>query len=316
MHLKYIVLCVELLRTYFLTICALAFISSGCIPEKGFKSERPVIVTTTGIIADAVRNIVGDSAKVIALMGPGVDPHLYKASMGDLKKLMESDLVLYQGLHLEGKMGEVLQKLGRTHPVIALANRIPSASILVPESGGDFPDPHIWFDVQLWKLVVKEADRILKKQFPESHAYFDANTIQYLKRLDSLDTWISKQLKEIPESRRILITSHDAFRYFGEAYGIQVKGLQGISTQAEFGLKDISDMVKLITDRNVKAVFVEKSLSSKSLEAVIEGVRSRGKQVRIGATLYTDALGESGTSEGTYIGMVEYNVRSIVRGLK
>lgn len=279
-------------------------------------SERPVVVVTTGILGDAIQHIVQDSVRVVSLMGPGVDPHLYKASLGDLRKLMNSDLVLYQGLHLEGKMGEVLKKLGRTHPVFGLADRLPENAILYPESGGDFPDPHIWFDVHLWKSVVKQADRVLQDQFPEMASFFSKNTLVYLEELDSLDVWVGKQLEQIPQDRRILITSHDAFRYFGKAYGIQVKGLQGISTQAEFGLKDISDMVKLITDNGIGAVFVENSVSSKSLEAVIEGVRSKGRKVHIGATLYTDALGESGTNEGTYIGMVQYNVRSIVKGLK
>ena len=280
------------------------------------KSNRPEIVVTTGILGDLVQRIVGDSLQVHALMGPGVDPHLYKASLGDLKQLMHADLVLYQGLHLEGKMGEVLEKLGRTHAVFSVADGLPKTELLTAELGGDFPDPHIWFDVALWKQVLMRTKAILAQEFPELKDYFEQRAMLYAKELDRLDLWMRTQLALIPEQRRVLLTSHDAFRYFGKAYGMEVKGLQGISTQAEFGLRDISNMVHLIVNADIPAVFLENSISGKSLEAVIQGVQSQGKQVRIGATLYTDALGEASSPEGTYLGMLRYNVQAIVQALK
>lgn len=304
-------------RPYYLfCLCLSLWLCSSCTSSREAGSRPPKIVVTTGILGDAVRQIVGDSMQVVSLMGPGVDPHLYKASLGDLEQLMDADLVLYQGLHLEGKMSEVLEKLGRTCRVYAVADELPIGAILYPPIGGDFPDPHIWFDVRLWKQAVERADQLLKQTFPDKQAYFEVRTKHYLQSLDSLDQWVGEQIQEIPKAHRILITSHDAFRYFGKAYGIQVKGLQGISTQAEFGLKDISDMVQRIVREDIPAIFVENSVSSKSLEAVIQGVKSRGKQVRIGATLYTDALGEPTTPEGSYTGMVRYNVEAIVKALK
>lgn len=306
----------QLTKHIYIGIVVCFSVAVSCSSPSVCERPNPLIVVTTGIIGDAIQHIVKDSANVQALMGPGVDPHLYKASLGDLKKLMSADVVLYQGLHLEGKMGEVLDKLARTEPVFSLTGRLPKDKIIQPLEGGDFPDPHIWFDVSLWKSVVQEANSILSKHFPTCEDYFNKNTRAYLIQLDSLDSFVRRSIQQIPRDRRILITSHDAFSYFGKAYQMEVKGLQGISTQAEFGLRDVADMVKLIDTRNVKAIFVENSVSKKSLEAVIAGVKSKGKTVKIGATLYTDALGAADTPEGTYIGMVRYNVEAIVHNLK
>jgi manganese/zinc/iron transport system substrate-binding protein len=273
-------------------------------------------VVTTTLLADAIRNIVKDSAEVVSIMGPGVDPHLYKASLGDLRKFMEADYIFYQGLHLEGKMAEVLGKLARTKSVTALGDMLPSELIHQPVVGGNFPDPHIWFDVTLWKKLVLIACDVLVKQNPQAANYFIKNTETYAKELDSLNSYVRTQIHSIPEQKRVLITAHDAFSYFGRAYNIEVMGLQGISTQAEFGLRDVSDLVKLIVDRNIKAVFVETSVSDKALRAVVEGVTSKKKKLIIGGLLYTDALGAEGTPEGTYIGMVKYNVNTITNALK
>ena len=278
--------------------------------------DKPLIVVTTSLLADAVRNIVQDSARVQSLMGAGVDPHLYKASLGDLEKLMQADYIFYQGLHLEGKLAEVLEKLSRTKKVMALADEIPEQMVRKVDKKGNVPDPHIWFNVQIWKEVVLTACEKLSVQMPGSAAYFKSNTAAYIKRLDSLDRYVATEILKIPENRRALITSHDAFNYFGAEYHIEVKGLQGISTLSEFGLRDVSDLVKMIIERDIQAVFVETSVSSKSLNAVVAGVRERGKEVRIGGTLYTDALGEPGSNEGTYIGMMEYNVNTIVKALR
>lgn len=301
-------------RFYILFLCC--FLLSSCTPVSQKLSSKPYIVVTTTLLADAIRNIVKDSAEVVSIMGPGVDPHLYKASLGDLRKFMEADFIFYQGLHLEGKMAEVLEKLGRTKSVTGVGNNLPSKLIHQPVVGGDFPDPHIWFDVSLWKELVFIASDVLAKQNPQAADYFIKNADSYAKELDSLDTFVRSQIHSIPERKRVLITAHDAFSYFGRAYGIEVKGLQGISTQAEFGLKDVSDLVKLIVDRDIQAVFVETSVSDKALRAVVEGVASKKKKVVIGGLLYTDALGAEGTPEGTYIGMIKYNVNTITKALK
>lgn len=301
-------------RFYILFLCC--FLLGSCREAPQEQSAKPYIVVTTTLLADAIRNIVKDSAEVVSIMGPGVDPHLYKASLGDLRKFMDADYIFYQGLHLEGKMAEVLGKLGRTKSVTALADRLPPELIHQPVIGGNFPDPHIWFDVSLWKKLVLIARDVLVEQNPQAADYFVENADAYAKELDSLDASVRERIHSIPERKRVLITAHDAFSYFGRAYDIEVKGLQGISTQAEFGLKDVSDLVKLIVDRDIQAVFVETSVSDKALRAVVEGVANRKKKVVIGGMLYTDALGAAETPEGTYVGMVNYNVNTIVNALK
>ena len=301
-------------RFYIFFLCLL-FLAS-CQEPSSRQSSKPYIVVTTTLLADAIQNIVKDSAEVISIMGPGVDPHLYKASLGDLRKFVEADFIFYQGLYLEGKMAEVLDKLSRTKSVTGLGSKLPASLIHQPVVGGNFPDPHIWFDVSLWKELVLIACDVLVKQNPVAADYFIRNTEVYIKELDSLDSYVRAQILSIPEEKRVLITAHDAFSYFGRAYDIEVMGLQGISTQAEFGLRDVSDLVKLIVERDIKAVFVETSVSDKALRAVVEGVKSKNKSVNIGGVLYTDALGAQGTPEGTYVGMVRYNVNTIATALK
>lgn len=301
-------------RIFIFFLCCV-FLTS-CKETLPRQSSKPYIVVTTTLLADVIRNIVKDSADVVSIMGPGVDPHLYKASLGDLKRFMEADHIFFQGLHLEGKMAEVLGKLGRTKSVTALGDMLPPELIHQPVVGSNFPDPHIWFDVSLWKKLVLIACDVLVKQNPQAADYYIKNTEAYAKELDSLDAYVRAQIHSIPQQKRVLITAHDAFSYFGRAYDIEVMGLQGISTQAEFGLRDVSDLVKLIVDRDIKAVFVETSVSDKALRAVVEGVTSKKKNVIIGGLLYTDALGAQGTPEGTYKGMVEYNVNTITNALK
>lgn len=297
-----------------LILCCVLLGACRKAPPK--RSSKPYIVVTTTLLADAIRNIVKDSAEVVSIMGPGVDPHLYKASLGDLREFMNADYIFFQGLHLEGKMAEVLEKLGRTQSVTALGDRLPPTLVHQPVEGGNFPDPHIWFDVKLWKELVLIARDVLIEYRPNAAEYFMKNANAYASQLDSLDTYVRSQIESIPKNKRVLITAHDAFSYFGRAYNIEVRGLQGISTQAEFGLRDVSNLVHLIVDRDIQAVFVESSVSDKSLRAVVEGVANRKKKVAIGGLLYTDALAAEGSPEGTYIGMVKYNVNTITQALK
>lgn len=278
--------------------------------------KRMKIVTTTGILKDAVANIVGDAAEVESIMGSGVDPHLYKATQGDLNKLTGADVIIYNGLHLEGKMGEVLEKLSRQKTVIAAAEGIPETELRSSPQFQDSHDPHLWFDVYLWQQVVQHLSNKLQQKDPQHAALYQQQTEAYLQKLQALHAEVTTAIASIPEQQRILITAHDAFGYFGDAYNIQVRGLQGISTVSEFGLQDVSSLVKFITDNKIRAVFVESSVSPKAIEAVVEGSRQRGHEVRIGGTLYSDALGADGTPEGTYEGMVRYNVSTIVSSLK
>lgn len=280
-------------------------------------TDEPVkIVATTGMIGDAVQNIAGPRAEVITLMGPGVDPHLYKATHGDLEHLTQADIVYYNGLHLEGKMGEVFRKLSRTRPVVAVAENIPEERLRKISGFQGAYDPHIWFDVQLWKQAVTGISEHLQQYDSTHRSHYSTLSERYLRQLDSLDGAVRKSLAEIPEAQRILITAHDAFGYFGDAYGFEVRGLQGISTLSEFGLRDVTELVDFIISRKVKAIFVETSVSEKTVQAVVEGCQEKGWDVRIGGSLYSDALGESGTPEGTYIGMVSANVRTIGQSLK
>ena len=243
-------------------------------------SKKLTIVTTTGIIGDVVKNIVGDKAHVESLMGAGVDPHLYKASHGDLEKLTSADIVFYNGLHLEGKMGEVLEKLAKVKPVISVSSEINKSAFT--QTGENSYDPHIWFNVDLWSNTVPKVEKELIIIDSVNASFYKSNSERYLKILKTLDKETREQIQSIPKKQRVLITAHDAFGYFGKRYGIEVKGLQGISTLSEFGLHDITGLVDFIVQRNIKAVFVETSVSTKAINAVVEGCKSRGHGIKIG----------------------------------
>lgn len=297
-------------------LCVTSILFSGCQSHQKNKSGKLRVMTTTGMLYDAVINIGGDSLEAEALMGPGVDPHLYKATQGDLSKLNNADVIIYNGLLLEGKMGEILEKLGRQKPVYAAAESIPKDLLKTSVQYENAPDPHIWFDVMLWKKAVEEISRAIQKEDSANAAYYQANTQKYLGALDTLDEYAKRRITEIPEGQRILVTAHDAFRYFGGAYGIQVVGIQGISTVSDFGLRDISEITDLIIRNGVKAIFVETSVSDRAIKAVVTGCRGKGHDVVIGGNLYSDAMGPFGTFEGTYVGMVKKNVDTIVEALK
>ena len=283
------------------------------------KDGKPFIVTTTGMIKDAVDNIVGDKATVKSMMGPGVDPHLYKATQGDLSDLRAADIVFYNGIFLEGKMETILEKLGKDKPVIAVGESIDKSRLLTvagEEESGKTYDPHIWFDVKMWADVVAYIGQKLQKADPDNAETYKTNTATYLEKLTELDNYVRSAIAQIPDSLNTLITSHDAFEYFGAAYDINVLGLQGVSTLAEFGLQDRNKMVDLILEKKVKAVFVESSVSDKDLKAVISDCQAQGHDVKIGGTLFSDAIGEEGTIEGTYIGRIDHNIKTIVDALK
>ncbi|MBC8045868.1 MAG: zinc ABC transporter substrate-binding protein [Fimbriimonadaceae bacterium] len=302
-----------------LGLCMGIFLITSCATKKEkTETEKLYIVTTTGMIGDAVENIVGDKATVVSLMGPGVDPHLYKATQGDLTELRRADIIIYNGLHLEGKMQEIFDELAKEKKVFAVADGIDHSKYrdVTIVSGTATHDPHLWFDVLLWSEGINYiGGKIAEVDLKNTETYKN-NTHAYTEKLKLLDAEVKEKLNTIPAENRILITSHDAFGYFGRAYGIKVIGLQGISTAAEFGLKDITDMVDLIIQDKIKAVFVESSVSEKSIQAVAEGCKENGHAIKIGGTLYSDAMGNKNTADGNYIGMVTHNVNVIVDALK
>lgn len=308
---------VVLIHQLFLLALGTVALNACATKEKQRDATSKIqIVTTTGMIKDAVENVVGDQAEVVALMGPGVDPHLYKATQGDLQRLTEADIVFYNGLHLEGKMGEVLEKLGRTRPVIAVSSEIPDTLLRAVPGFQGTHDPHIWFDVNLWKHAVLTIAGFMQRHDSTHATLYNQRRDRYLLQLDSLHKAVKTSIAQIPEKQRVLITAHDAFGYFGDAYAIEVRGLQGISTVSEFGLKDVTELVNFIIRRQIKAIFVETSVSQKSIEAVVEGCQQKNWNVKIGGSLYSDAMGPAGTPEGTYIGMVNANVKKIVDSLR
>ena len=300
-----------------LTLVIALFISCGDSDQNNTTPSGKIsIVATTGIVADMVRIVGGEKVSVVGLMGPGVDPHLYKVSQGDIRKLSQADMIFFNGLHLEGKMVEILGKLARNKKVVAVSEKIPDSQLRRPAEFKGAPDPHIWFDVHLWKTTIRTVKRSLIEYHPSAAAEFEANAGKYDRALDSLHNWVIEELDKIPVSQRVLVTAHDAFGYFGEAYKIKVMGLQGISTLSEFGVLDISRLVSFITDNKLKAIFVESSVPEKSIQAVRQGCLGKGWQVEIGGTLYSDALGAAGSEADTYVGMVRTNVKTIVKALK
>ncbi|MBW7474401.1 zinc ABC transporter substrate-binding protein [Paenibacillus oenotherae] len=302
----------------FLTAVMLFVTACGSNSGNDFTSgEGKLKVTATiGMIADVVNNIGGDHVEAIGLMGPGVDPHLYKASQGDIKKLDQADVIFYNGLHLEGKMAEMLEKLGKKKTTVAVSSRLEESALRSDPSGAGAHDPHIWFDVRNWISAAEVIRDTLVEKDPANADNYKKRAADYLVKLEELDRYTKEQIASIPEASRVLVTAHDAFGYFGDAYGIKVMGLQGMSTASEYGTKDVTTLRDYLVDNKIKAVFVESSVPKKSIEAVIEGAKQMGHDVAIGGELFSDAMGKRGTEEGTYIGMVQHNVDTIVHALK
>lgn len=273
------------------------------------------VVTTIGMITDAVERVGGERVEVEGLMGPGIDPHLYKASEGDLRRLERADVVFYAGLHLEAKMADVLERVGERRAVRAVTDGMPRERLLRPEAFEGQYDPHVWFDVELWTSAVEEVRDALAELDPAHAGLYRRNARAYVEELLELDAYVAAQARRIPAARRVIITAHDAFNYFGRAYGFEVRGLQGISTAAEAGAGDVRRLAGFIAERRIPAIFVESSVSPRTIQAVREAVRARGFDVEIGEPLFSDAMGDAGTPEGTYAGMVRHNVDAIVAGL-
>lgn len=275
------------------------------------------VTTTINMISDLVHNVGGSRVQVTGLMGPGVDPHLYKASARDVRALQDAHLIIYNGLHLEGKMVDLLE---RSPKAIAVTDAIPKNRLITPPGGfigiEGLQDPHVWFDVPLWKHTVFIVRDALTRVDPAGRSTYANNAAAYLKKLDALHQRVDKMMKTVPKRQRVLITAHDAFSYFGRKYGVEVRGIQGISTVAEAGTKDIQDLASFIVSRKIPAVFIESSVPKRTVEAVVQATKARGSRLKIGGELFSDAAGTPGTREGTYIGMVEHNAKTISDALR
>ncbi len=288
----------------------------SCTSSQKERTGKLKIVATVGMISDAVKVIAGDKVEVTGLMGPGVDPHLYKATKGDIDLLDNADLILYNGLNLEAKMTEIFEKMRNVKPTVAVAEWIVDSLLRHPPEFQGHPDPHVWFDVSMWKKAVQSVGMALVQNDTINRQIYESNLAVFLDSLDILHRWVAHEMSTIPQERRVLVTAHDAFGYFGRAYNIEVKGLQGISTVTEAGLFDVTHMIDMLVEQKIKAVFVETSVPRKAIDAVVEGCHAEGHNIQIGGLLFSDAMGSAGTPEGTYMGMVRANVITIVKALR
>ena len=296
----------------------------GCTGEPDARSDtdRPAepykIVCTVGMITDVVRNLAGDYAEVEGIIGEGIDPHLYKPTRGDVIKLSQADVVFYNGLLLEGKMTDVLVGIaskGKPVKAVTEAILVETDYLLEKDDGSAYTDPHVWMDVSGWLRAIPVVAETLAVYDPENAEAYHIKAAFYAKQLEALDTYAKEAMSTIPESQRVLVTAHDAFQYLGRAYGIEVRGIQGISTESEAGVRDLEDLVDFIVERQIPAVFVESSVADKNVRALVEGARAQGHAVIIGGSLFSDAMGQAGTYEGTYIGMIDSNVTTIANAL-
>ena len=293
-----------------LSVAVATIMSTGA-----FASDRLEVVATTGMIADVARALGGEHVEVRALMGPGVDPHAYRQTRTDIVAMAQADLVLWHGLYLEAQMEEFLQELDGVGTVVAVAEALPKDRLVAHDDYPEKYDPHVWMDPDLWADVVIEIKDALAEASPALTSQLDANAEAYLADLEDVAAYASAALASVPDTSRVLLTAHDAFNYFGEAYGFEVLGIQGISTDSEAGLRRISELVDLLVDRNIRAVFVESSVSDRNIRALIEGAAARDHSVVIGGELFSDAMGPEGTYEGTYIGMIDHNATVIAGAL-
>ena len=308
----------------FLVVLLVGLITTGCNPgsaqqnpESALSTAPLKVVATTSIVADLVTEIGGDHVSVSGLMGPGIDPHLYKASEGDVLKMAQADVIFYNGLHLEGKMTDVFEQMStrgiRSYEIAKEA--LPDSVLISSTNFSGTHDPHVWFDVSLWRSCALYVSEILSELKPSESAYFQEQADVYLAALEELEQYVQERAAEVPQAQRVLITSHDAFGYFGEAYDFEVRALQGLSTVTEAGTADVQELADFVSERQIPALFIESSVSPRGIEAVKAAVEARNFAVSIGGFLYSDALGNPDTPEGTFIGTVRHNIDTIVEGL-
>jgi len=301
------------MKNFIVLLTAMLFL--GCANNKKDNEKLNVVVTTT-ILTDLVKNIGGNLINLQGLMGAGVDPHLYKASEGDVSKLFNADVIFYNGLHLEGKLVAIFEKMEAEKTTVALGDFLPKEGLISSDYFASNYDPHVWFNIQYFKEFSDQVTTVLSTKDPKNKERYQANNIAFQQELDLLQTTVENKIASLDPQKRILITAHDAFNYFGKNYGFKVVGLQGLSTATEAGVQDVQQLSEYIIEHKVKAIFVESSVPRRTIEALEAAVLSKGHQVSIGGSLYSDALGDVGSVEGTYIGMFLYNVKTIVNALQ
>lgn len=311
---------VRLMRALLLTT-ALTMLLAACGAQgaPGRTAGGPLkVVSTTGQIGDAMRYIAGEHIEHSTLLGPGIDPHTYVATEGDLRTFQQADVIFYNGLHLEAQLERVLEQIGERSAtrVVALGDTLDEARLLSWQPEAGYPhDPHVWNDVQLWKGVVEAIRDTMVEVDPANAESYTTNAQAYLNQLDELDSYIKAQANSLPPERRVIVTAHDAFNYFGRAYGFDVEAVQGISTATEASTADIQALAQIVIERQVPAIFVESTISPRTIEAVQAAVRAAGMEVKVGGQLYSDALGAPDSAAGTYIGMMRSNIDTIVAAL-
>ena len=296
-------------------ICLFVIFLVACKAPTKSSGKLKVVVTTT-MLTDLVKNIGGDLIDLQGLMGAGVDPHLYKASEGDVSKLFNADVIFYNGLHLEGKLVAVFEKMETQKTTVALGEFLAKEGLIGSDYFASNYDPHVWFNIQYFKEFSDKVTSVLSEEDPKNAASFTANNLAFQQKLDLLHTAVVNTIATLAPEKRILVTAHDAFNYFGKAYGFKVVGLQGLSTATEAGVQDVQKLSEYIIANKVKAIFIESSVPRRTIEALQEAVLSKGHQVSIGGSLYSDALGDGGSVEGTYVGMFLYNIKTIVNALQ
>ncbi|TVQ98137.1 MAG: manganese transporter [Spirochaetaceae bacterium] len=300
----------------FALVIAVSLFAGGRAERVASVLEYPIdIVATTGMVGDIVANVVGSNGTVFVLMDDEIDPHLFRPTRADIARMQRADMIFYNGLNLEGQMGDTLVQLARTRPVFAVTELIDESVLLDDEDYEGAFDPHLWMDVSLWMEAVEVVVLALSEFDPAGADVYRSNADAYLTELAELDAYVREVLASIPAARRFLVTAHDAFGYLGAAYGIEVIGVQGLSTESEAGLEDINSLVSFIVEKRISAVFAETTVADRALMAVIEGAGSRGHRVAIGGELFSDAMGPAGTWEGTYLGMIDHNATTIARAL-
>ena len=298
-----------------IAVCVAMMLLISCGKGGATSGKKIKVTTTTTMLTDLVKTIGGDKVEVTGLMGEGVDPHLYSASAGDIEKLGNADIIVYGGLHLEGKMTEIFEKLtSQNKNILNVGDKLDKSKIHLVDQ--NTPDPHVWFNTELWEKEAEAIEAELSKFDPKNSEYYKENLKKYKVELVELTNYVKTEFSKIPEKSRVLVTAHDAFNYFGEQFGLEVKAIQGVSTDSETGTKNISDLANFIVQRNIKAIFVESSVPKKSIEALQEAVKARGKEVKIGGELYSDSLGDEAHNTETYIKTVKANADTIVNALK
>lgn len=298
-----------------LLLAALVLAACGGEEEVDSAENTLNIVTTIGQITDIVNHIGGEHVSVTALMGPGSDPHQYTASASEVNKLQDADIVFYNGLFLEAQMEDILEQIAERKPSVPVSQNISRDILLASPLYADEYDPHIWFEVPLWMEAAKTVRDTLIEVDPDNADAYIANAETYLAELEALHAYVQEQANRVPESKRVLITAHDAFSYFGRTYGFEVLGLQGISTASEASTADVQRLTEFIVANEIPAIFIESSVPVRNVEAVQAAVANQGFTVEIGGELFSDAMGNWGTEEGTYVGMVKHNIDTIVGAL-